>query len=36
MGDGRGAPRRGVMWIYRVMDILGTLGDVIALGFIMT
>ena len=24
------------MWIYRVMDILGTLGDVIALGFIMT
>jgi hypothetical protein len=25
-----------VMWIYRVMDILGTLGDVIALGFIMT
>ena len=26
----------GVMCIYRVMDILGTLGDVIALGFIMT
>ena len=26
----------GVMWIYRVMDILGTLGDVIALAFIMT
>ena len=24
------------MWIYRVRDILGTLGDVIALGFIMT
>ncbi len=32
-----GVPQgEGVMWIYRVMDILGTLGDVIALGFIMT
>lgn len=33
----KGGPEgESVMWIYRVMDILGTLGDVIALGFIMT
>lgn len=33
----KGGPEgESVMWIYRVMDILGTLGGVIALGFIMT
>lgn len=37
MGKLKGGPEgESVMWIYRVMDILGTLGDVIALGFIMT